>query len=100
MRLYHVTTSEAAASIRAEGFRDGVGAYMLEDFELRGVWFSDYPLTANEGAWGDTTLAIEIDEEAVAEFELIEEGKHFREWCIPAEIVNRCRLQAVEAAGE
>jgi hypothetical protein len=38
---------------------DGVGSYMA-DTEHCGVWLSDRPLDANEGAWGDTTIAIAI----------------------------------------
>ena len=34
-------------------------------------------------------LAVEIDEELLADYEVIEDGKPYREWCAPAELVNR-----------
>ncbi len=92
MRVFHVTDAAAALAILAEGFRDGTGSFMLEDFELCGVWVSADPLTANEGAWGDTVLEIEIVESDIAEFEVIEEGKPYREWCVPAAVLNRGRV--------
>jgi hypothetical protein len=55
MKLYHRTYH--AREILTEGFRDGKGCYMT-DRESKGVWFSDRPLDKNEGAGGDTRLAI------------------------------------------
>ena len=43
MILYHVTSSESAAAIKRDGFRDTGG-------EHHGVWLSDRPLDASEGA--------------------------------------------------
>ena len=43
MILYHVTSSENAAAIKRDGFRDTGG-------EHHGVWLSDCPLDASEGA--------------------------------------------------
>ena len=54
-----------------------------------GVWLSNEPLDGNEGAKGDTVLAIEIPEDLLAEYEWVEEGKPYREFMVPAEIVNR-----------
>jgi len=59
MILYHTTSGEKADAIKRDGFRDGVGSYMT-DTEHCGVWLSDRPLDANEGAWGDTTIAIDL----------------------------------------
>ena len=33
-------------------------------------------------------LAVEIDEDLLADYEVIEDGKPYREWCAPAELVN------------
>jgi hypothetical protein len=43
----------------------------------------------NEGAHGDTLLAIDVPEEEIADYEWIEEGKTYREFLIPAVIANR-----------
>ena len=55
---------------------------------FRGVWLSDRPLDDLDCIDGDTLLKIEIPEALLTEFEWIEEGKHYREWLVPAELVN------------
>jgi hypothetical protein len=85
IRLYHRTNF--ADSILAVGFRDSTDHYMTADLHT-GVWFSDVPLDDNEGADGDTLLAIELPEDAVAPYEWLEEGKPYREFLIPAELAN------------
>jgi hypothetical protein len=85
MILYHRTS--AADAILRDGFKDTTG-YYLTSTEYNGVWFSDVPLDGNEGADGDMLLAVEIPEEVIAEYEWIEEGKPYREWLIPADLVN------------
>jgi hypothetical protein len=86
MKLYHNTF--ASEEILSEGFKDGEGRYLTTE-TFRGVFLSNTPLDINEGADGDTLLSIEIPEEVIAEFEWIEDGKPYREWCIPAKTVNR-----------
>ena len=54
-----------------------------------GVWLSDRPLDANEGAHGDVLLAVEIPVDDVLFYEWVEEGKPYREFLVPAELVNR-----------
>jgi hypothetical protein len=118
-RLYHTTTAAAAAAILREGFRDATGSYMFEGLQLTGVFFADEPVGINEGAGGspelgDPVLVVDIPEAALAEYRINEElseselaelaleigiskeklAEHgplnsFREWCIPAAIVNR-----------
>lgn len=88
MRLFHRTRAHNAKSILREGFRDAEGNYGVAN-TYRGVWLSDTPLEANEGAWGDTLLVVELDESDVAPFEWVEEGKAFREFLVPAAIINR-----------
>ncbi|SRR5258707_4670736 len=96
MRLYHTTTEEAAQAIVSGGFRDATGFYMLS-IELTGVWFADRPLGPDEGAAGSPelgapVLVIELDEAEIADYEVIEEEKPYREWCIPAELANRSKV--------
>ena len=67
---------------------DGVGTY-LTDRVWQGVWLSDQPLDINEGADGDTVLAVHVPEKVVKPYEWIEPLKGYREFLIPAKVVNR-----------
>jgi len=97
MKLYHTTSSERADSIKAHGFRDTEGSYgfVREDgspFYIRGVFLSDAPLGPNDGLLdASQVFVIEIPERMIGPYELIEEGqgKGYREWCVPAEVVNK-----------
>lgn len=57
---------------------------------LTGVWVSDEILTEHEGAGGCTMLqiVIKISRKDLAFYEVKEDGKPFREWCIPAKMLN------------
>lgn len=83
-------TTDAAYVILRDGFRGGTGNYMLVGFTLTGVFLADRPVDSNEGAQGDQVLAVEFgDDVRLDEFELVEDGAPYREWCVPAEILNR-----------
>jgi hypothetical protein len=57
--------------------------------EHSGVWLADVPLDSNEGADGDTLLEVTFDDLApLADYEWVEEGKPYREWLVPAALVN------------
>jgi len=86
VRLYHRT--DHADTILAGGFQDGEGGYGTLNV-YRGVWLSNVPLDANEGAQGSTLLTLDMPEEQAAEYEWIEDWKQYREFLIPAEVVNR-----------
>jgi hypothetical protein len=88
MKLYHATTQESAAFILANGFRDAKGFYATSVW-MKGVFLSNYPTDWNEGTKGDITLTVKIPLALIGDFELITEGKPYREWCVPADIVNR-----------
>jgi hypothetical protein len=87
--LYHRTTEHIARQIIANGFRDGEGAYMTTHV-WSGVWVSDRPLDENEGARGNALIRIELAKEEceIAKFEWIEDGKGYREWLMPADLIN------------
>jgi hypothetical protein len=89
MIFYH-RTHDADAILR-DGFRDEEDSYGMEDFTLRGVFLSDKPLSIHEGAGGDDLLKVTLPDGCCdfSYYELVEEGKPYREWCIPAEIINR-----------
>ena len=51
---------------------------------------SDRPLDMNEGRPGEDALEVTItDDLDLDEWELVEEGKPYREWCVPVELLNR-----------
>jgi hypothetical protein len=87
MILYHVTSSESAAAIKRDGFRDTGG---MTESGHRGVWLSDRPLDANEGA-PYTVIAVDLPLSMadLDQYEWKEEGKGYREWLIPAAIINK-----------
>ncbi len=84
---YHRTTQENAWSILKNGFRDCVGKF-LTDRIWKGVWVSNRPLDSNEGAEGDALLEIRIPESEVTPFEWAEEEKPYREFLVPARVLN------------
>jgi hypothetical protein len=86
MRLYHRTFH--SKEILADGFADRTG-YYLTFSEHTGVWFSNVPLDITEGAKGDTLLVIKIPIKEIRDYEWVEKGKPYREFLIPAAIVNR-----------
>lgn len=86
-RYFHRTTAAATEAILAHGFRDGRGRYMTNT-EHEGVWLSDRPLDVHEGAEGDTLLAVEVPSDLVEPYEWIEEGKGYREFLVPAALLN------------
>ena len=86
MLLYH--RSSDADAILTEGFKDGAGYYRIDRL-WSGLWLSDRPLDVNEGAGGDTLLSVEIPEGDVLFYEWVEEGKPYREFLVPADLVNR-----------
>jgi hypothetical protein len=88
MTVFHGTTASAAQTIEREGFRDGQGSYMLVGTVVEGVFVSDRPLDENEGACSEVVFAIDLDEVAIQDYEWIQEGLGYREWCVPASILN------------
>ena len=89
MILYHRTTKASARKIFRGGFRDRSGTYGTSRTH-RGVWLSNMPLDCNEGAWGDILLQIDLPEQAIADYEWIEEeGKPYREWLVPARLITK-----------
>jgi hypothetical protein len=86
--VFHRTTQAAAEQILRSGFRDHTARYLTER-EWTGVWVSDRPLDNSEGASGETLLQIEVAEQLIAAYEWVEEGKPYREWLIPAAVLNK-----------
>ena len=98
MEFYHRTSAQAAKRILRSGFKDSTGTYMTRT-EHTGVWLSSVPLDANEGAAGDVLLrvSIETSDAEMAAYEWVEDGKPYREWLVPAALINsRMQLSVVD----
>ena len=91
MIVYHRTTQEAASSILADGFRDGEGTYLTSEIH-RGVWVSDSPLDANEGASGCVLFTLETPSDSGSShlYEWVQEPSFgYRESLVPADELNK-----------
>ncbi len=100
MRYFHRTTRKAATAILRGGFRDATGTYLTAQ-RWTGVWISGVALDCNEGAEGDALLAIQIDGRKVSPYEWKEEGKTYREFLVPARILNtHAAVIMIDAAGQ
>jgi hypothetical protein len=94
MRLFHRTSRQNANEILRDGFRDATDYYTTDELHT-GVWLSNKILDGNEGANGDTVLSVDLSEEAIADYEWIEEGKSHREWLIPAAVVATNQVKEI-----
>jgi hypothetical protein len=90
VKFYHCTSLQAAAEIEVAGFIDATGSYGLVGAEVTGVWIADCELDCNAGVDNSSAaFELEIDESSVEAFEVIEEGKGYREWIVPAVMLNK-----------
>ena len=94
MRLYHGTTLANAEQLASNGFQDMTSNFGLysaassEPINTTGVFFSNLVLDENEGICSEAYLVLEIPDEHLDSYEWMEEGKGYREWCIPAGLAN------------
>ena len=89
MKLYHWTLNKKA--VEKNGFVDG-GEYSAHG--IRGVWFADQILGPLDGVGkGSGLLTVEIPEGIIKPFEWKEKGVGYRDWCIPAKIVNKYKIK-------
>ena len=97
LTLWHRTSRSAAQDIIQNGFRDSKGDYLTRQ-KYSGVWVADQPLDANEGAFGETLLRVDFhgDEANIAAYEWVEEGKGYREWLVPAKLLNDLAQVSIE----
>ena len=87
--FYHRT--DAAESILRDGFRDNNGLVGAQYAGIEGVFLSNRPLDCNEGAKGDQLLEVTLPSACdLSDYEIIdEENTSYREWCVPAEVINQ-----------
>ena len=116
MRLFYQTSAESATLILRDGFKDiadptGTNLGFYEQIpEIKVVWFAAAPLDGDEGRqllleipdeiahkvdktvrmglWGRSSLVIRSNAQD-GPTEVVEEGKPYREYIIPAEIANQ-----------
>lgn len=94
LNLIHVTKERRAESILREGFVDSVRNFA--SLEVVGVWLSDRPwfnggcVELDELPNGYAAIAVEVPVELLEKYEVedLSGDSEYREWCIPAAIVN------------
>ena len=94
MKLFRLMTRREADEILSQGFCDWEG---IEGW--RGVPLYDRAPDAQDGAFGDVTLAVDIPDDVAVRFEAPDWGCTLREFHIPAEIVNRYPIEEVHLWG-
>jgi hypothetical protein len=88
MQVYHSTTREFAECISEEGFPD-VTAGPLTRAPGSGVWVTERPIMSGDGLGRiDAWFEISIDEPLLEPFEWAEKGSAFRQWVVPADMLN------------
>lgn len=88
--VYHHTDRAGEYQIAARGFRDSETTY-LAGAGRRGVWVSDRPLAESEDAAGDVVFRVVLQlptPDALDAYEWREDGQSYREWCVPAALLN------------
>jgi hypothetical protein len=93
VRLYHVTDRESGQLILEQGFEDS--EVIHDDREvLIGVWLADRCLAGEDdvgprlGPVPDVALWLDIPAEDCSPYERTDPDKPYREFCVPARIVN------------
>src|SRR5690348_14501478 len=87
MRVYHRTF--AGPAILRGGFHDSPWRPSPAADYSYGVFVSaDHPLDENEGADGDAVIELTIPDDLFVAYELVEEGKPYREALIPSVELN------------
>jgi hypothetical protein len=100
MRLYHVTDRASARAMFADGFEDSEVIHDNRELQI-GVWPADRALAGEEDAGPrlgpllEVALEIELPAEVLETYERQEEGKPYREFGMPAELVNRYEVAAM-----
>jgi hypothetical protein len=87
MILFHGTSRKRAVTILEEGFRDGKVTY--SQYTLAGVRLSQKgPDKDRPGVETFLEVDTNLSESELSAYEWIEEGREFREFFVPALIVN------------
>jgi hypothetical protein len=101
MRFYHVTDRASAEKILRDGFEDSEVIHDNSEL-LIGVWIADRCLAGEDdvgprlGPLPDVALLINLPVERVEQYERREPGKPYREFCVPASLLNEFEIDGVE----
>ena len=88
MIYYHRTA--AAADTVTHGFCDASASYGLVGITRTGVFISDQPLGTEDEADGDQLLMVSLPQHVdLRDYEIAQDSTSYREWCVPAELLNR-----------
>jgi hypothetical protein len=97
--VYHHTS--AASAILEYGFHDLVGLYaQTRAGMIVGVAVSDVPLDRYLDTTAYELLAVDVPEGELLPYEFEESGKPYREFRVPAEVLNRCGPARLVNAGD
>jgi hypothetical protein len=101
MRLYHVTDRASAETIIDDGFKDA--EVIHDDSELLiGVWLADRCIAGEDdvgprlGPVADVAISIELPVDAVEGYEHTDSAKAYREFCLPASLLNEYPVEGVQ----
>jgi hypothetical protein len=100
MRLYHVTDRASAQAILDGGFNDTEVIHDNRELQI-GVWLADRCLAGEDdvgqrlGPVPEVALEVELPADTAEAYERREDGKPYREFCVPAELVNRHEVVGV-----
>jgi hypothetical protein len=95
VKLYHVTDAAEADAIGRDGFRDAEGSFGPTSLWLLGVFVSDEPLAVAEG---DHVIEVVLPDSTPLEPHLVGQGEGYREWCVPAAVLNGCHRRRLDMA--
>ena len=91
MRLFRRVTQNEAQRDFACGFTDHTSTYLTGQ-ELSGVWVSDLALDCNDFGNIAPSILLQIDlavsEYTLSGYEYMGDGKVYREWLVPADLLN------------
>ena len=88
MKLYYVTDAAEAAALLRDGFRDADPKSGMTSTGLGGVLVNDEPLSVYEDARRNQLIEVVMPDSTPLENELLEDDKGYREWCVPAHMLN------------
>ena len=87
--FYHRTNADNARGIIDSGFKNSSG-YFMNNRIWTGVWLSSIPVESEASADALLMVKLEIDGRELSRWEWSGEGRSYREWLLPANIINRC----------
>ena len=99
MKLFHRTTAKNAKAILAKGFTDATGSFGTTD-RYTGVLLTSQPVDIHTIDITLIEVELDLDEDALAAYERREQGKSYREWLVPAVLVNAHMNLRIIAGGK